>query len=147
MTIHADTLKATALAMVSAFNAMDLNAIMSDSWRSPSCVLQYLPLSLERPSLTNDQFKEYFAPRMPTFSNPRITVNDIVVDEKERKVWVWASGTADNVVGPYRNEYVIMMRCGEDGRAEWIGEFLDSYSTLNFGPKLSKYLEEQSSSS
>jgi hypothetical protein len=146
MTVDRETLQATASAFVSAYNTWDLENILSDSWRSPSCVLQVLPLSLGRPALDNVQYREYFGGFLKAFRNFHVTVKDTIIDEKEMKVSIWASSTADTDIGPYKNEYVLILKCGEDGKVKWIGEFVDSNVGVTFFPKLRKFLEEQEKS-
>ncbi|KAK7464919.1 hypothetical protein VKT23_006128 [Stygiomarasmius scandens] len=140
MTVTTETLKATASAMISAYNAWDLEAILSDSWRSPSCIHQVLPLSLERPAMDNTHYRQYFGTFMPVFRNFTVTVKNTIVDEKERKVSMWASSTAETDIGPYKNEYVLILNCDEDGKAIWVGEFVDSHNSVTFFPKLREYL-------
>jgi hypothetical protein len=142
--VSAETLKATASAMLSAYNTWTLEAILSDSWRSPSCITEFLPLSLGYPSMNNTQYAENLSKNIfPLFRDYRITFKDVIVDEKERKLSIWASSTAETDIGPCYNEYVFMIKCGEDGKAEWIGEFMDSKSCVDFASKLKEYLEKQ----
>ncbi|THU82251.1 hypothetical protein K435DRAFT_691943, partial [Dendrothele bispora CBS 962.96] len=115
MTCTSETLKATAAAMISGYNTWDLEAILSDSWRSPSCIHQVLPLSLERPLMDNAQYRQYFGAFMSAFRNFAVTVKDTIVDEKQRKVWMWASSIAETDIGPYKNEYVLILNCDEQG--------------------------------
>ncbi|KAF5336282.1 hypothetical protein D9758_014490 [Tetrapyrgos nigripes] len=147
MAIDAEALKATAQSLVSAFNSWDLEALMSESWRSPSCIFQVLPLSLDLLPMNNEEWKKYFGPRMKALSNVHLKVKEMIVDEKERKVAIWAGSTGETVIGPYKNEYVFILECGEDGRAEWIREFVDSKYSSDFLAKLENYKSEEQTKS
>ena len=66
-----------------------------------------------------------------------MTVHDTVVDEVARKVVMRASSTAETDVGPYANEYMIVLRMTEDGRlVERFDEFNDSAFIRGFLPRL-----------
>ncbi|KAF5336308.1 hypothetical protein D9758_014475 [Tetrapyrgos nigripes] len=147
MAIDTEALKATTQSFVSAYNSWDLEALMSESWRSPSCISQILPLSLERLPMNNEEWKKWFGPRMKAMSNFHIKVKEMIVDEKERKVVIWASSTGETIIGPYKNEYVFILECGKDGRVEWIREFVDSKYTSDFFAKLENYKSEEQTKS
>jgi hypothetical protein len=120
---------------------------MSNTWRSPSCIQQFLPVSLERPGMDNTQFEQYMGPYMYAFRDFHVTVKEMIVDEKERKVSIWLSSSAETGIRSYRNEAIFILKCGEDGKAEWIGEFVDTNKSMTFFPKLREYLEKQSKGS
>ncbi|KAK7448502.1 hypothetical protein VKT23_013763 [Stygiomarasmius scandens] len=138
------TLNATASALISAYNAWDLDAILSDSWRSPSCIHQILPLSLGQPAMDNTFYRHYLRTFMSTFRNLTVTVKDTIVDEKQRRVLMWASSKAETDIGPYANEYALILKCDEDGRVVWVGEFLDSQYTIAFFIKLREHMASKS---
>ncbi|THU76112.1 hypothetical protein K435DRAFT_190822 [Dendrothele bispora CBS 962.96] len=137
----------TVSSMISAYNSWDIDAILSSSWRSSTCIQQILPLSLGRPSMDNTQYRQYLNDFMSAFHNFTFTAKDIIVDEKERKVSLWGNTSAQTDIGPYKNEIVLIIKCDEDGKAVWIGEFVDSHYSVVFFPKLREYAAGKSKSS
>ncbi|THV00916.1 hypothetical protein K435DRAFT_638482, partial [Dendrothele bispora CBS 962.96] len=132
-------LKATAQAMISACNSWDIANILPSTWRSPSCIHQILPVSLSRPPMSNVQYEEFFSSIIPGLRNFCVSINDeigVLVDARERKICMWAKGEAETDVGEYKNEYVFMLKVDEDGKVIWIGEFVDSWNSVVFVPKL-----------
>ena len=76
-------------------------------------------------------------PLLSSFHSFTVTVHDTIVDEPARKVAMHASSSANTEVGPYANEYVLMMRMTEDGRlVERFDEFVDSRVSTEFMPRL-----------
>lgn len=55
-----------------------------------------------------------------------------------------ASGEADSVVGPYVNEYVIILHASADGtRLKMVEEFFDSLTSTDWMGKLRAFREEK----
>ena len=80
----------------------------------------------------------------PYFRNFKVLINEIFEDEKANKVVVWAKGTAETDLGPYKNEYIYMFHFDERGeKLEKFLEFVDSSSSLGFWPRLKQYIEEK----
>jgi hypothetical protein len=83
---------------------------------------------------------------MPYFRNFKVTINDIFEDEKGNKVMVWAQSTADTDIGPYANEYMLAFYMNEKGdKVDKFLEFVDVSNSLDFFPKLEKYIAENGS--
>ncbi len=81
---------------------------------------------------------------MPLFRNFRLRVHDIIEDATANKVVVWARGTADTDVGPYRNEYVLMVEFNDKGdKVTRVREFLDSGFAVGFFARVRRVLEER----
>ncbi|KAI1365922.1 hypothetical protein F5Y08DRAFT_338139 [Xylaria arbuscula] len=135
----------TALAVIDSYNKWDFEAI--SALRSEDCVQLILPQSLGRPPMNNAEYKAYFSPLMPLFQEFTVTINDLVEDEKENKVVMWAKSTATTAIGPYANEYVIILHMNESGDkiAKFI-EFVDSQFSATFFAKLREHLAQQASS-
>ncbi|KAJ3577436.1 hypothetical protein NPX13_g3131 [Xylaria arbuscula] len=118
---------------------------------NPPSVDEFLPdanlESLGRPPMNNAEYKAYFSPLMPLFQEFTVTINDLVEDEKENKVVMWAKSTATTAIGPYANEYVIILHMNESGDkiAKFI-EFVDSQFSATFFAKLREHLAQQASS-
>ncbi|KAM0795175.1 hypothetical protein BDR22DRAFT_894425 [Usnea florida] len=129
------TLLSTAQTAIQGYNTWTPTSILA--YRAPHCEHHILPTSLNRPPLNNAQYAAYFVPLMSHFRSFRVTVHDTVVDEVARKVVMRASSTAETDVGPYANEYVLVMRMTEDGRlVERFDEFVDSAVSAGFMPRL-----------
>lgn len=58
-----ENMKRTTRAQLDAYNKWDLDAIMTP--RADDCVYRYLPESMNRPPMNNEQFREYFASILP----------------------------------------------------------------------------------
>lgn len=57
---------------------------------------------------------------------------------------VRAAGEADSVVGPYANEYVMILHATDDGtRLQKVEEFLDSLTLTQWMGKLRAFQEEE----
>ena len=107
------------------------------SFRAPNCIQYILPSSLNRPPLNNEQYAAYFVPIMPAFQNFHVTVHDTIVDEAARKVVLRASSMATTALGPYNNEYTLILHMTEDGRkVEKFYEFVDSAYSADYMPRL-----------
>ena len=129
------TLLSTAQTVIQAYNTWTPTSVLA--FRAPHCEHQFLPNSLKQPCLNNAQYAAYFVPLMPHFRSFTVTVHDTVVDEVARKVVMRASSTAETDVGPYANEYMIVLRMTEDGRlVERFDEFNDSAFIVEFLPRL-----------
>ena len=127
------TLLATASSVVAGYNAWSIPAILAP--RSTTCTHEILPHSLRIPSMNNDDYATYFARSLPIFHNFTVKTHESIVDEEARKVVMLASSTAETDIGPYNNEYVLVIEMGRDGRqVEKVIEWVDSgYSVKFFG--------------
>ena len=93
--------------------------------------------------MNNEAYEAYFGQMIPHFRNFKVVINDIFEDEKENKVVVWAQSTADTVIGPYANEYMLAFYMNEAGdKVDKFLEFVDSTNSVTFFPKLRKYIVE-----
>jgi len=141
----ADTLKATISNLISAYNSWQIDSVVSDTWRSPSCIHQMLPASLELGPMNNDQYREYFGRVIPSLQGFHITVYDMIIDEKERKAVVHVDSTAESAVGPYKNELILFLRFDEEGKVVRIEQFVDSQYSVAFFAKLGVHVAAKSS--
>ncbi|KAI0515385.1 hypothetical protein F5B22DRAFT_607159 [Xylaria bambusicola] len=136
----------TALAVIDTYNKWDLEAMVAI--RTEDCVHQVLPQSLGRQPLNNAEYKAYFATWIPLFKDFTVTVNDLVEDEKENKVVMWAKSTAMTEVGPYANEYVLILHMNEAGdKITKFLEFVDSQFSVTFFTKLREHQAQKANSS
>ena len=85
--------------------------------------------------MKNDEYATYLAPSLSTFRNFTVKAHEVIVDEEGRKVVMLASSTAETDIGPYNNEYVLVIEMGQDGRhVDKIIEWVDSgYAIKYFG--------------
>ena len=92
--------------------------------------------------MNNDEYATYFAPSLPVFRNFTVETHEIIVDEEARKVVMLASSTAETDIGPYSNEYVLVIEMGRDGRqAEKVIEWVDSGHSVKYFEKLRQATE------
>ncbi|KAF5336298.1 hypothetical protein D9758_014486 [Tetrapyrgos nigripes] len=128
----------------------NLKAILSHSWIRdllPAYSKYSWPLSLGRLPFNNVQYREFLS----TLNYEVISqfliygARYVIIDEKDGnghgKAWMWASTEGETVIGPYKNEIVMILKFGADGRVEWIGKFTDSF------PNVREYLKKQSKNS
>ncbi len=94
--------------------------------------------------MTNEEYKESFKAIMPYFRNFTVKGNDVVEDEKENKVVVWAHSTADTDIGPYSNEYMLVFHFNEAGdKIERFLEWVDSGFSKDFFSRLREYIAQK----
>jgi ketosteroid isomerase-like protein len=129
----------TALAAIDGYNKWDIDAIMAP--RADHCMQEILPKSLDRPLMNNTEYRTYFGKMLPAFKNFTVTVIDAVEDPKNHKVVVHAKSTADSVVGPYANEYMLVFHMTEDDKqVVHVKEFVDSMVSVTLISKIREYL-------
>ncbi|KAK4543483.1 hypothetical protein LTR36_005626 [Oleoguttula mirabilis] len=133
----ASTQRQTAEAVVGAFNRMDNEAIISH--RSPDCIRYILPSSLGLKPTNNDQYKSQLDKLKLIFHNFCLTINDVVEDEKARRICMWLSARADTAAGEYINEYMWTLDFDETGtKITKVNEFVDTVVNRDFWPRLSE---------
>ena len=92
--------------------------------------------------MTNAQFADYFGPLLPLFRSFTLTVHEVVHDG--RKVAMHLTSAAETDIGPYRNEYMVMLEMTEDGsQVEKLLEFVDTAYTLPFFERLKAHHAER----
>ncbi|TVY57424.1 Core atranone cluster (CAC) protein, partial [Lachnellula suecica] len=135
-------IRKTALAAVESYSDWNITSVMS--YRSAKCSHEVLPKSLGRPPLNNEEYARHFASMLPWFRNFKVTINDTFVDEKANKVVFWAQSTAETDIGPYTNEYMLVLYLNEEGdKVDRFLEFVDVGVSMGFLPKLNKYIEKE----
>jgi hypothetical protein len=143
MAVPRAELLATAHRFMESYHSWDMDKILSV--RSPNCIHHCPPKSLHGgPSYTNAEFAAFFSNILPLLRNFRGEVvgggdkeESFVVDVERRKVAMHLRGYADSDIGPYENEYIVVLKMTERGDlVEEIVEFLDSGYTEKFFGKL-----------
>ncbi|KAJ6192084.1 hypothetical protein J3E72DRAFT_399387 [Bipolaris maydis] len=110
----------TARAVIAAYNAWDIDDIMA--YRSPDC-----------------KHRAYFSEIMHLYSNFTVTVKEEVHDAAARKCIIHATSRAETKIGPYTNEYALILTFTEDGRkVTKFDEFVDSAYSEQFVSALAK---------
>jgi len=129
------TQRATADALVAAFNRMDNDAIIA--MRSPTCLRHFHPRSLGLPAQDNAAYKRNLDSMQSVFANFSLKVTDVVEDAAARKICMWLEARGDTAAGEYVNEYVWNMEFDEAGE-KIVGwrEFVDVGMARDFFPKL-----------
>lgn len=133
----------TALAIVSAFNKMDIETIIS--LRTPTCKRTFLPTSLNLPPQTNAASRAQLNGMKSVFANFHVTVTDIIEGfstspdgaQQRKKIVLYVEATGQTPVGEYKNEYVWKLAFDEEGGKvdEW-SEYVDVGKTRDFYPLL-----------
>ncbi|KAF2000644.1 hypothetical protein P154DRAFT_400255, partial [Amniculicola lignicola CBS 123094] len=127
--------RATADAIIAAFNAQDLPLIIS--LRTPTCLRHFLPASLNFPPQSNTQYLANLTQMQSLFTAFHLTVTDVLEDQEQRKIAMWVRAEGETCVGKYENEYVWKMEFEEGGGkvCEW-SEFVDVGMVRDFLPRL-----------
>lgn len=132
----------TALAVVQAFDRLDIDAILS--YRAPECTRHILPSTLGYPPVDNTRYATTLNQLKPIFRNFRLTVDDVVEDREARRICMWLMARADTAAGEYVNEYVWTLDFDASGtKITRVKEFVDTLMTRDFWPKLQKAMDDQ----
>ena len=132
----------TALAVVRAFNEMDVKTILS--YRSPECLRIYYPVSMGYPPQDNDGYATSLYQLSAIFSDFSLTLDDVVEDREARTMCLWLTAKAHSLAGLYENDYVWMWTFNEDGtKIVRSKEFSDAVQNKEFYPKLQAAMRSQ----
>ncbi|ORY54811.1 uncharacterized protein BCR38DRAFT_453145 [Pseudomassariella vexata] len=133
--MHGSELLHTALAVINAYNAWDVDAIMA--LRAPDCIHRVLPESLGQPAMNNTEYRAYFESIQPLFENWTITITNTIEDQGAHKVGFHANSTGTMCAGPYANEYALFFHMTDDDALVLeIDEFVDSDHTKDYFVRL-----------
>ncbi|MCJ1307163.1 hypothetical protein MMC25_000809 [Agyrium rufum] len=142
MTAARETLIATAQTVFDAYNSWSFDAIVA--FRTDDCVQQILPASLGRPPVNNTEFEATLKPIMPAFRDWTLTMHDMVVDEVAGKVVMHVSSNAVTDIGPYDNEYILILTMTEDGtKVKKFVQFADSAYSKEYLGSLRAYMAKK----
>lgn len=98
--------------------------------------------------MDNDQFREYFSKLMPFFRSFKVEILDTVEDPKQSKVAFHARSVGETVLGPYANEYMLILQMSTDHlKCLSIKEFVDSGYSDEYFKKLREYISKAASKS
>jgi len=130
-----DTLLKTANGYIDGFKnpGPDLSGV---ALRTPSCTQRVLSKNLGAPPFTNEGYIAWSRRirEIITSFQLQIAENETpVVDEQARVVVLPLTSTGDTPLGPYANEYYILLRMTENGELiRGITEFIDSRVSAEF---------------
>lgn len=125
----------TAMRVIEGYNKWNIEDIMAP--RAPDCSQQVYPVRMDRPKMDNETYRTFFSAMIPRFQDFTIEVLDVFEDRARHKVALHARSTAKSAVGPYANEYSLMLTMTEDDKQVLeIKEFLDSGYTEDFFQRL-----------
>eukprot|EP00918_Siedleckia_nematoides_P040272 GHVU01087397.1.p3 GENE.GHVU01087397.1~~GHVU01087397.1.p3 ORF type:complete len:149 (+),score=38.54 GHVU01087397.1:1060-1506(+) len=131
-----------AIEAINAFGAWDIERIMACG--TEDCIHHIVPSSLNRPEQSNAEFRAYFSGIMPLFKNFTPTIKTIVEDDAANTVAIWCSSKADSVIGPYGNEYMILLHFNPEGdKVTRFVEFIDTAFSKDFFGRLGKWAAEK----
>lgn len=100
--------------------------------------------SLKQAPKDNETYRKYWSGISPMFSDFEPTIHDIVEDARDNKLIIWASSKGKTVIGPYANEYMLLLYLNEAGdKVERFVEFVDSDNSRNVFSQLQKLVEEK----
>ena len=135
----------TAQSVIAGYEAWNIDAILS--YRAPNCLHYILPASLGIKPMKNEEYAAYFEPQMAAFRDFKLAVHDTVHDAAAQKVSMWVTSTATTDVGPYTNEYMLVLNMNEEGtKVERLLEYVDSAHSIQFMGKLRKGRREEKGS-
>ncbi|KAK3676085.1 hypothetical protein LTR78_003835 [Recurvomyces mirabilis] len=134
-------MRATSEAFIKAWETWSIEPVMA--MRAPDCKQTMYPKNVGFAARTNEEFRTYFKSLDGVFSNARMTIDDYLAVNTEKKAVVRSTMRADAPWGLFENEYVWYLTFTEDGRLiTEIVEFIDSLSTQEVRAKLQKYREK-----
>ncbi|RAR15476.1 hypothetical protein DDE83_001117 [Stemphylium lycopersici] len=127
----------TARAVIEAYNAWNIDDIMA--YRSPDCKHRVLPASMNRTAKTNAEYRAYLSEIMHLYSNFTVEVEEEIHDATKHTCIIHARSTASTPIGPYGNEYALILTFTDDGRkVTKFDEFVDSAYSQQFVAALAK---------
>ena len=135
------TQRRTAEAVVAAFNAMDVEAIMSH--RNEQCTRTFLPTSMGLQPQDNATYYSSLKALKAIFHDFSLTINEMIEDKEARRICMWLSAKADTLAGEYVNEYMWLLHFDSSGKISSSKEFSDSVMEREFFPKLKAAMVKQ----
>ena len=131
----------TAEAVIAAFNAMDVETIIS--YRNERCTRTFLPASMGLQPQDNATYYSSLKALKAIFHNFSLTINDLVEDKEAHRICMWLSAKADTLAGEYVNEYMWLLEFDSSGKILSSKEFSDSVMEREFFPKLRAAMAKQ----
>jgi len=86
-----------------------------------------------RQSMSNSEYREYLSPILPSFRKFTVTVHTAVHDAEAHTCIMHATSTAETDIGPYGNEYALILFFTDDGKkVTKFLEYVDSAYSIKF---------------
>ena len=141
MASNPSQLHQTAMRVIDGYNKWEIDAIMAP--RADKCTQQVLPYRLNRPVLDNTQYRSFFSTLLPYFKSFNVEILDVVEDTQNSKVAISARSKGETVIGPYGNEYMLIMHMTSDHlKVTCIKEFVDSGYSDDYFRKLREHISK-----
>ncbi|KAK5996388.1 Monooxygenase AgnL5-like protein [Cladobotryum mycophilum] len=141
MSTIAEKQLATAKALFDGYNEYTADAVLRV--RAPECVHAIWPTSLNRPSKTNDEYREFFGPLQKLMKNYEVKIHKIINDAENHMLALYATGRGESAAAPYQGEYVFFLTFTEDGeKITLIEQFVDSAFAQSYLVKVREYNEK-----
>jgi len=94
--------------------------------------------------MDNTAFEAWQKSIMHAFRNVEIKILEMIEDPESNKVAMWAKSSAETDIGPYTNEYMIVLHMNkEKTKIVRLREFADSAYANEFFPRLKKHFAEK----
>ncbi|KAJ9617033.1 hypothetical protein H2200_000754 [Cladophialophora chaetospira] len=139
-----DNMKRYDQRILDAYAAWNLDAIMAD--RAEECVYHARPETAGLPPRNNAEYRQWYTTEiMPLMKTGiKVEVHNIVYDAEARKSVLHGISTSESIVGPYRNEVILITTFNESGdKAVKIEEMFDSAYFQQFGQRLQEFMAQQ----
>ncbi len=128
--------------VIQGYNDWTVDSMLSP--RSTDCIHEIHPASLHRLPMNNTQFSTYFNPFLSVIRDFQLTVHNTVVDTEAKTVAVYLYSKGETDLGPYANEYLLMLHMDEEGeKVERLVKFVDSAYSKEMFPKLKELIARQ----
>lgn len=132
----------TAAAVVAAFNAMDVDAIISH--RATDALRYFVPATMGHKPQGNETYAGSLRRLRAIFQTFSLTINDILEDGETHRICMWLTAKADTTAGEYVNEYVWLLDFDETGtKITTSKEYSDTLMSKEFFPKLEAAMKAQ----
>ncbi|KAL8724511.1 MAG: hypothetical protein Q9166_007912 [cf. Caloplaca sp. 2 TL-2023] len=137
--------KRTALALVDAFNRMDVPSITA--FRTPDCLRHFYPTAMAQPPQDTQTYAKSLHSLHAIFRNFSLTIDELVEDSSSPnrpRICMWLSAKADTAAGEYINEYVWLLDFDASGeKIVRTKEYSDNIMAKEFFPKLKAAMSKE----
>ncbi|EXJ55618.1 hypothetical protein A1O7_08547 [Cladophialophora yegresii CBS 114405] len=130
--------------LLDAYAAWDLDAILAD--RAVECIYHARPETAGMPPMNNAEYRQWYTTEiMPLMKQGiKFEVHNAVYDAEAHKSVLHGISTSESVVGPYRNECILITSFNEAGdKAVKIEEMFDSAYFQQFSQRLQEFMSSR----
>jgi ketosteroid isomerase-like protein len=87
--------------------------------------------------MTNLEYVAHITPILPLFHKFHMKIHEVIEDIVANKIVISATGSAETLAGPYRNDYIFVLSFNKRGdKVTKVVEFVDSKAALDFTAKI-----------